>query len=511
MLINILKQQHEHFSNLAAIWLSAGATAVGIWNNDTLLQQWPEDAAEFLLEQPDLVAPLYINDIFLGEVRVAGMQGIGAGERLLADVRVLAQLIRLEDDLEDVTAELVESQDQLIALYDLARSTRSHLDVRETLEALARTTARLVTVQASFMLIESANNSEMVSQPVSLVEPGILHDLFAQVQKTRKELVLDINTTPDMLPRGIYNLCVIPIPVGGTIIAALGMLNRPDGFTPVAMQLIRAIAGQASGQIENVLLHQESLEQTKLQTEMDLASQAQLHLLPQSPPDVVGLEIYARSRPALHVGGDFYDFIYRPGRPFIFSVGDVAGKGMSAALLMAMSRTAIRSKANFMPKATPEMILSRSNDDLYSDFAQVRKFATVFVGQYEPGQRTLLYTNAGHSPVIYCPRKGSARLLDANGTAMGMIHINSYKNQMLTMNPGDILVVATDGFSEARSPRGEIFGFDRLIKLTERLVHSSAEGIAQGWFETIERFEAGYPQDDDQTLVVIKVKPIEDS
>jgi sigma-B regulation protein RsbU (phosphoserine phosphatase) len=309
------------------------------------------------------------------------------------------------------------------------------------------------------------------------------------------------------LPLGIYNLCVSPIEVRGEIIGALGLINRPDGFSSSALQLIRAIVGQASAQIENVLLHQESLEQTKLQTEMDLASQAQLHLLPQSPPQVAGLEIYAESRPALHVGGDFYDFIYRPGRPFIFSLGDVAGKGMSAALLMAMSRTAIRSKANFMPRATPEMIMSRSNDDLYGDFAQVRKFATVFVGQYEPAHRTLLYTNAGHSPVIYCPQGGHAHILDANGSAMGIMHINSYQNQTLTLHPGDVLVVATDGFSEARNTHREIFGFDRLTDLTEQLTHLSAHDIARVWFDTIAAFEAGCPQDDDRTLIVIKVKP----
>jgi sigma-B regulation protein RsbU (phosphoserine phosphatase) len=179
---------------------------------------------------------------------------------------------------------------------------------------------------------------------------------------------------------------------------------------------------------------------------------------------------------------------------------------MSAALLMAMSRTAIRSKANFMPRVTPETIMNRSNDDLFGDFSQVGKFATVFVGQYNPTEHTLLYTNAGHSPVIYCPRGGVARLLEANGSAMGMMNINSYHNQMLLLNSGDVLVVGTDGFSEARNVHREIFGFERLIKLTEHNAARTAYEIAQIWFDAVDTFEAGYPQDDDQTLIVIKVQ-----
>jgi len=504
---NILKQQHEHFATLAETWLAAGATAVGVWSNGTLLAQWPPSAPVPLSRDADLSAILCVGDIELGEWRVVGVNGSAAQQRLHTDMQMLANLIRLEDDLEDMTAELVESQDQLLSLYDLARSTRNHLDVPQTLRSLARITARLVNVQASFMLLDAPSiGLEMVSHPVALVSNEVLLDLFHRVQESRSELLLDTRSPAGELPGGIYNVCVAPILVGGAVIAALGLLNRPDGFTSPALQLVRAIAGQASAQLENVLLHQETLEQTKLQTEMELATQAQLHLLPQSPPDVEGLEIYAESRPALHVGGDFYDFIYRQGRPFIFSVGDVAGKGMSAALLMAMSRTAIRSKANFMPRVTPETIMNRSNDDLFGDFAQVGKFATVFVGQYNPAEHTLLYTNAGHSPVVYCPRGGTARLLEANGSAMGMMHINAYHNQMLLLNTGDVLVVGTDGFSEARNAHREIFGFERLTRLTEHTASRSAEEIAQAWFEAVDTFEAGYPQDDDQTLIVIKVQ-----
>lgn len=507
-LANILKNQSEEFQSLAATWLDAGALALDVWSNGHVLARWPAhqaNPAAFLANLPTLRAPLRTGDNLIGELRVLGLADPVAQKRLQADAALITQLMRLEDDLDDMTAELIESQDQLVALYALAQSTRSSLDLPQALRSLASVTARLINAQVCIMLVNSSHYLEFISHPVSLLDTETLFALFERVQESESEILLD-DESKEPPPTGVYNLCLVPIHIRGAVVAALGLLNKPDKFILPDLQLLRAIAGQAGAQIENVLLHQETLARTRLQTEMELATQAQLHLLPQHPPMVEGLGIYAESRPALQVGGDFYDFIYQMGRPLTFSVGDIAGKGMSAALLMAMARTAIRSKASFMPRATPETVMNRSNDDLYGDFAQVGKYATVFVGQYEPTQRRLIYTNAGHSPVIYCPAAGPARILMANGVAMGLPKRHAYTNQALALNPGDVLIVATDGFSEARNRAGEIFGFDRLLALTETVCHLTPREIAQGWFDAVNAFEAGRPQDDDQTLMVLQVQ-----
>ena len=153
----------------------------------------------------------------------------------------------------------------------------------------------------------------------------------------------------------------------------------------------------------------------------------------------------------LQVGGDFYDFLHLDGRPFTFTVGDISGKGLPAALLMAMTRTVIRAKVHDAPTPTPEHVVGRSNKELYDDFTEVNMFATVFVGQYQPLNREMLYANAGHSPVIYCPAGGKARLLKADGTAVGILPTSLSENQRLIFRPGDVLVVATDGLNEAHN------------------------------------------------------------
>jgi sigma-B regulation protein RsbU (phosphoserine phosphatase) len=471
-----------------------------------MLAQWPQDPVMPQNDLPTLRAPVRSGDDVVGELQVVGLNDRISQQRLTLDAALLAQLLKAEDDLEDMTAELVESKDHLLALYDLTQSMRNNLGVVQTMRSLAQVTARIINAQVVFLLLNAPGYLEVVSHPVSLVDDSLLLDLFRQVQQRHREVIIDGRSSDYQLPNGVYNLCMLPIDLGGAVVAAVGMINGPGGFTSPDLKLLEAVAAHAGAQIENVLLHQETLVQAKLQTEMDLAKQAQTHLLPDHPPRVSGLDIYAETRPALHVGGDFYDFIYQAEKPFVFSLGDVAGKGMSAALLMAMTRTAIRTKATFMPSATPDMIMNRSSDDLFGDFAQMNKFATVFVGQYRPDSRELTYTNAGHAPVIYYPCGGTARLLEANGSAIGVLHRQPYTRDTLQMNPGDLLIIATDGFSEARTAQREMFGFERLLELTDMLSGHSARKVAELWFEAIAEFEAGYTQDDDQTLMVIKVQ-----
>ena len=281
-------------------------------------------------------------------------------------------------------------------------------------------------------------------------------------------------------------------------------LSQPAASISPHLKLTRAIADYIGAQLENVVLHQEMLGQAKLKTELELASRIQLQLLPQHPPKISGLDLSAGTRPALQVGGDFFDFIAQPGCPFTFVVGDVSGKGMSAALLMAMSRSVIRSKAATTPSPTPQFVMGYSNEILYEDYTEVAMFATVFVGRFDPTTREMIYANAGHSPVIYCPSDGPAQLLEADGPAMGVLPTSLSEDQTFIFKPNDVLILATDGFNEARNTSGEMFGYPRLLQAVEDTAHLSANEIADALFEAVNDFGADCPQDDDQTLVVVK-------
>ncbi|MCS6880504.1 MAG: SpoIIE family protein phosphatase [Oscillochloridaceae bacterium] len=502
MLVTLLSSQYARFAALAESWLLLGATAFGIYQDGRPLVYWP---ASHRLMRPSLTAPILSGDEELGEIRVTGVQGEAFQQRLRADAALIAYVLQLEEELQLMTADLVISQDQQLALYRLTQRMRDLVTVEEILRVALAEAIHVLKAQGGFAAFESlAPEPPLLIQLPDVVMPEALAwDLYRQCCTGERPIIRGETDLDTALP-GLHSLLHVPIRIRGHVIAALAVVNRSGGFAAPDIKLAGALAEQAGVQIERTLLYQEMFQQTRLRTEMELARRVQVDLLPRTLPRIDGLEIYAESRPARQVGGDFYDFIVEPGRPFIFVVGDVTGKGISAALLMTMTRTAIHSKSQFMPFPTPESVMRQSNEDLYDDFTRVGVFATAFVGQYEVGRQQIIYANAGHAPVIYRPLDGEAVLLRAESTALGILPEAHCRNQSLRLVPGDLLVVATDGFSDMRDANEATFGIQRLLELVDRLHHLAPRELALALFEEVERFGQGREQDDDQTIVVIK-------
>ncbi len=496
----LLDINHKLLEDIAQAWIMTGATFFGVWFQDDLVTGWPD---ENVPEGDAIKAVIHLNGV-VAELRVYGLSAHPFQNRLTADARFVVQIASLEAELNSMTQELIDSQDQLLALYDLTQSTRSSLEPRDVLSALTREAARLIKVPATCAVLVSNHPVEIVHYPEPVLTQPMLMSFFGELQDSGNRLLLQSRDDAYRLPDGVNSLLMEPVHIRGGILAALVFLNKAVGFSSPDLKLARAIADQASVQLENAQLYQESLSQARMQTEMELAQNVQLHLLPQTLPDVNGLNIFAGSLPASQVGGDFYDTIYQPGEPFMFTVGDITGKGMPAALLMTMVRTVIRTKARSLPDRLPANIVGSSNDDMYDDFTEVSMFATVFVGQYHHREQILYYANAGHSPVIYCPLGGIAYMLEADSAPLGVLPISTCENQAVSFSSGDVLVVATDGFSEARNQDGEMFGYDRLLRLIEATAHEEAWMIGTGLFEAIAQFSSGHAQDDDQTLFVVK-------
>ena len=498
----LMATQPKIVQELAQSWEASGAAGFGIWVDGTPLDTWFTDGA--VTDDPVTTAAVRTNGSAPAELRVYGLAGEDVAERLRADAKLLTCIAGHENELNAMTMELIETQDQLLALYQLSQSTRNQLNIDDLLSTFATEAARLVKAPATCALLVSEHPMEVAHYPEPILTQPMLMALFGQVQETGRYVLLQGESAVGLLPPHVESVLVKPVHIRGQIRAAIIAMNKADGFHSPDIKLLRVLADYAGTQIESALLYQESLSRTKMQTEMELAQNVQLRLLPQQLPQVAGVDIAAGTLPALQVGGDFYDCIDQPGEPFTFVVGDVTGKGMPAALLMMMSRTLIRSKAHSMSDISPANILGSANDDLYDDFTEVGMFATVFVGQYDHRERMLYYANAGHSPVIYCPIGGSAVLLEADGTPMGVLPVSLCENQALELRPGDVLVGATDGFSEASNQEGEMFGYERLLALVEGLAQESAQDIASGMFDAIAIFSSGHQQDDDQTLFVIK-------
>jgi len=522
----VLSAYWDVLSRMAEAWLAAGWRVFGIWRAGQLLARWPL-AAPAETAYPDLTAQVRVDEGVWGELGVIGVDcetgfaDPAVQARLSSDAEALSTLLQRELDLVVMTDELSESQDQMLALSELAQSMRSMLDVGEIIHALTYQAMRLTKACATFTwFADPAGAPIHQDQPAPFLDDRQAQVLFDQVRWNNRPLLFDRASSPALLPPEVENLYVIPIQFGGMTIAALGILfNRPAAALSPDLKLGRAIARQAEVYFENCLLHQEAIQQTQLRTELELARNLQFRLLPQNIPLTPGLDIYAVMRPAKEVGGDFYGINLRQDGSIILSVGDAAGKGMPAALLMSMSHTVISSAARHVPALTPQVLIARAVQDLYNDFTETGLFVTLFVCQYRPEGMVadglhppdhsplLIYANAGHSPVIFRPAQGSARLLEADAPPMGVLPESLSVDHYLPFGPGDVMVIATDGFSEASNQAGEMYAYDNLLKMVDDTAARSAAEIAAQFFRAIDEFAAGIPQQDDQTLVVIKGIP----
>ncbi len=258
-------------------------------------------------------------------------------------------------------------------------------------------------------------------------------------------------------------------------------------------------------QIGNVAFVADLTEQKKA---LDLAGLVQKSLIPASAPKIKGLDIAGRSDSCDEVGGDYFDYLYGAeyaGGTIKVVVGDIAGHGVDAALLMTSARAFIRSRAT--QPGSPAQIVSSMNRDLSLDMKHTGHFMTLFFLEIDPARQTAQWVRAGHEPaLIYQPVRDTFDELVGNGLALGVEEEFAYAEYALTrMAPGTVIALGTDGIWEASNSMGQPFGKKRFREIIRRSASASAEQIISEVFEQVNRFTEGTPPQDDITLVVIKV------
>jgi len=237
-----------------------------------------------------------------------------------------------------------------------------------------------------------------------------------------------------------------------------------------------------------------------LEREIAIAREVQRELLPRALPKARGIEIAAVCRPAVGVGGDFYDFLSRGDDRLGFVIADVSGKGIPAALLMAGLQASVRSVA--VPGVSPSEANRRLNDLLHASTSDSR-YATLVLVFYDGRERTLRYSNAGHHPPLLLRRSGVERL-GANGLPIGALPCATYGEGARRVEAGDMLALYTDGIIEAPSPEGEEYGTDRLVHVLVAHRARSGEDAAAAVLDDVARWTGGAPPHDDVTLVLAR-------
>lgn len=294
-------------------------------------------------------------------------------------------------------------------------------------------------------------------------------------------------------------------------ILSLGPKLSEEPYSRSDVRLLRSVALHTGLAIENSRLTKavaiEIAQREKMTREMEIAREVQERLFPQRLPAIAGIDYSGACRPALGVGGDYYDFLPLQNGDLGVAIGDVSGKGIAAALLMASLQASLRGQA-LMGQGDLARLMTNVNQLVY-DATPSNRYATFFYGQYRRDARLFRYVNAGHNPPIVLRRikNGNTHIirLEAGGPVIGLFPNAPYQEGSLAMEPGDIFVGFTDGISEAMNQADEEWGEERLIPAVASYADRSAAEMIPSLMAEADRFVSGAPQHDDMTLVVMKM------
>jgi sigma-B regulation protein RsbU (phosphoserine phosphatase) len=311
---------------------------------------------------------------------------------------------------------------------------------------------------------------------------------------------------PDWLrEEGFQGHAVVPLIADGRSIGILVLNTRqPRRADEGELRLLRLMANQAAIAVEKARLHQEEVKGQGMEKELAIGRQIQLSLLPEYCPAVAGWEFAAFYQAARQVGGDFYDFFELPGQPGRLGllIADVMGKGVPAALFMAVSRTVIRTTA--LDGHSPAATLMQANELILED-SHSELFLTAFYGVLDTRSGRMVYANAGHNrPLWLQAATGKFEELAARGIVLGAMQGIELEECEIEVAPGDLLVFYTDGVTEAMDARHEVFDVERLRASVATTSHASTQQILGAVVDAVHAYTGDVPQSDDMALVAVK-------
>jgi sigma-B regulation protein RsbU (phosphoserine phosphatase) len=301
----------------------------------------------------------------------------------------------------------------------------------------------------------------------------------------------------------IQSLLAVPLTAKGKMIGLIGVFNKRStgGFEDDDQRLLSIIATQSAQVIENARLLEEEQALLRMQEELRLAYEIQTNLLPTETPQIAGYDITGRSVPAKEVGGDYFDFIPIDEHRLAFCLGDVSGKGMPAALLMSNLQATVRAQTT--SGTTPGDCVTNSNSLLFRSTTP-EKFATFFYAILDTEQEQLSFCNAGHNYPFLMSHDREQRQLTTTGIVLGALESFSFQEEVIPFKAGDLLVIYSDGITEAMDDKDEEFGEERLAELISSHSADSADSLTDAIFESVRGHAGDSLQTDDMTLLVIK-------
>lgn len=553
--LSTLQEVQDSFAAVAGV--KATITDAG----GTVLTQ-PTPTAEFLRRQKALVeegdrpqregtefvAPIMVNSQRLGTIRMSANGNPGAidecklealSEKFGLDIKQLKSLVSHLNRAKGAKAaavqflfltanaiarlcyqefQLRQRINELTAVYNMAMMLADARDLQKVLNRTVQIVCELMQTKAASLRLIDADKDELVIKAVYNLSPqylnkGPIHLSTAEVDRMALsaqgfEYVRNMGSDPrvhypqDSVQEGIVSMLSAGLRYKGKAIGVLRVYTGQEQiFSPLKIDLLKAVAAQAAAAIENSRLLAEGIEAAALEKQLRMAAEVQQRMIPQTPRDVPGLDLASVYVPCFALGGDFYDFIPLEEDNLGLAIADVSGKGIPASLIMASVRAFLRAQVDNVYYLYE--VIHRINLMLFRD-TKPGEFVTLFYGVLGAQTRRFTYCNAGHPPALLL-RDGEVTELRGDNLVLGVDPDEEYKQSVIDLRPHDLLLLYTDGLTDAMNFHKETFGRPRLVAAFGQ-GGATAEIVAQNILWEMRKFVGLAPRTDDVTLIVVRVE-----
>src|SRR5467141_127644 len=418
---------------------------------------------------------------------------------------------------EEISAQRSEKTSDLLALISKVGVTLlASATLTETLEQIVSLVFEAVPADRCLIMMRDEGSTELKVPVARLrdrmgevgeirVSRNVLEEV---VMRGRSVLTSDAQHDPrfasgTMVLQGVRSVLAVPLGVENKVFGII-YADSPiaEGrFTEDHLKVLTTLASVAAIRVENARLTEARFQQERLERELQLAMEIQQRFQPTASPQISGYEFQGISFPCYEIGGDYYDFIRREDGRLVIALSDVSGKGTAAALLMSSLHAAIHAQADIHNSLAKT--IGAVNRYLVESIP-ANRFVTLFYAELDPKNGALAFLNAGHNPPLIVHAGGTMEQLAAGGLPLGIMANADFREGKTRLHPGDVLVIYSDGVSEAVNPKGEEFGPTRLYEVVARNLDSSAAGIRDRIESALTKFCQGTPAADDITLVICK-------
>lgn len=454
---------------------------------------------------------------------ISGDGRAGSQVRFVADVNVHSQG---EQSVEPDTAPLnvaevkreilSDPHKRLKVVYQVADSLRAELDLPDLLRKIMDFLWTVVSPHRGIILLRDeggldpvvvrTRDEEVADIAISrgIVERCMTEKLAILVSDAPSDVRFSANDS--VVAGRIRSAICAPLVCKGEVLGVLYLDSQEPGsiyYTNDELDLVTGIANQAAVAIVNARLHREAIERQRLEKELEIARDIQMNLLPREYPKVPGVEFAAMSLPARKVGGDYYDFIPLDRERIGLVIADVSGKGVAAAILITSIRASLRVEAMQAANEPVHHTVAAVNEWTCRD-ATNNMFATMVLAAYDPHSRELSFTNAGHCFPMLFHADGTMQVLDVGGCFLGIMDFIEYESSSVTVRPGDVLIMYSDGVTDTHDSNRQLFGQERLEEVVRRNLDASPADLRDEIYEATIEFRGREEQFDDLTIIVAK-------